>query len=222
MAKLYQLGHEYNIYPFPSVNVSDTPCDPHKRPELDAYQHIQSWIGFLQLQYCDGKPLPSHYPLFPAFNTHNIHWGGTLSTTTVNELLSTYAKEAGLSSEALTSHCFHRGGVQYWLIHAPVTQRWSLEMCRWWGGWAAGEEVSRIFQTLCTTDTLYSQPLSSSMPLMHCRMWKLIIVMHWHQSRLIIKHLLVVLYHVLTPCLQMSNMPSLGGWGNSSQLSDQR
>ena len=148
MAKLYQLGHEYNIYPFPSVNVSDTPCDPHKRPELDAYQHIQSWIGFLQLQYCDGKPLPSHYPLFPAFNTHNIHWGGTLSTTTVNELLSTYAKEAGLSSEAPTSHCFHCGGVQYWLIHAPVTQHWSLEMCRWWGGWAAGEEVSRIFLDL--------------------------------------------------------------------------
>src|SRR5258708_3783515 len=99
--------------------------------------------------------MESHYPLptFPCLQ-YSQYLLGTLSTTTVNELLSTYAKEAGLSSEAPTSHCFHCGGVQYWLIHAPVTQHWSLEMCRWWGGWAAGAEVSRIFifLALCTTD----------------------------------------------------------------------
>ena len=114
-----------------------------------------NWINFLQLQYCDGKPLPSHYPLFPTFNAHNIRWGGTLSTPTVNDLLSRYAKEAGLSCEALTSHCFRRGGVQYWFLHAPVTQRWSLDLCRQWGGWASGEDVSRIFRP-CALLTLYT------------------------------------------------------------------
>jgi hypothetical protein len=116
--------------------------DPHKTPEVDAYKHVRNWIIFLQLQYCGGKVLAPHFPLFPSFNLHNIRWGVTLSTASVNDLLALYAKEAGLNSLGLTSHCFRRGGVQYWLLHAPITERWSLEKCRWWGGWAAGEDVS--------------------------------------------------------------------------------
>src|SRR5260370_9095678 len=89
--------------------------------------------------------LPSMLTIFAGWNFLNYH----------SQLPPTHiCKEAGLSSEALTSHCFCHGGVQYWLIHATVTQHWSLEMCEGWVGWAAGAEGSRIFifLALCTTD----------------------------------------------------------------------
>jgi hypothetical protein len=136
------LGHEYNLYPFPCLDDYGTFCDPHKMPEVNAFTHVHNWIKFLQLQYYDGKVLIPHFPLFPSFNLHNICWGVTLSTASVNDLLALYAKEAGLNASGFTSHCFQHGGVQYWLLHAPITECWSLEKCHWWGGWAAGEDVS--------------------------------------------------------------------------------
>jgi len=170
-------------------------------PEADAYRHIWNWITFLQLQYYDGKALAPNFPLFPSFNLHNIHWGSMLSTASVNELLELYAKAAGLNTLGLTSHCFRCGGVQYWLLHAPTVEQWSLERCCWWGGWAAGEDVS-VSPPLSKNNTLnlqysVSQIPSSNMPLMLFRITKLITVMHWPQSRLIIGDLLVVL--LLTP-----------------------
>jgi hypothetical protein len=148
------LGHAYNLYPFPtSSHDYGTFRDPHRLPELDAYRHVWNWVTFLQLQYYGGKPPAPNFPLFPSFNLHNIRWGLTLSTASVNELLETYAKAAGLNTLGLTSHCFQRGGVQYWLLHAPTVEWWSLEQCRWWGGWAAGEDVSVSFSLLPKTIT---------------------------------------------------------------------
>jgi hypothetical protein len=44
---------------------------------------------------------------------------------------------------SFSTHCFRRGGAQYRFMYAPVGQRWSLAVVRWWGGWAEGEHVCR-------------------------------------------------------------------------------
>jgi hypothetical protein len=116
---------------------------PHVIPELDAYRHVRHWTRFLSLRYCSGKPLKPHYPLFPSCShrTHDINWNSTLSTTSVNDLLAYYGRQAQLETDRLTSHCFQRGGLQYWFALAPVFRRWPLHQCQWWGGWAPGENV---------------------------------------------------------------------------------
>ncbi|KAF8324409.1 uncharacterized protein EI90DRAFT_2878643, partial [Cantharellus anzutake] len=31
-------------------------------------------------------------------------------------------------------------------LHAPTVEQWSLERCRWWGGWAAGEDSNTLIK----------------------------------------------------------------------------
>ena len=59
----------------------------------------------------------------------------------VQELINDFTSEAGLMKHFMM-HCFHCGGAQYWLMHAPIGQCWPLTMVRWWGGWVVSEHVS--------------------------------------------------------------------------------
>ena len=138
------IGSSYNIYPHHGVETFGSYDDPHLIPELDAYVHVLNWIKFLSIHYCAGHPLKPTYPLFPSCSPclHNVRWDVTLSTNAVNELLSDYGRKAGLNTVALTSHCFQHGGLQYWLLFAPVVKCWSINMCQLWGGWSPNENVS--------------------------------------------------------------------------------
>ena len=31
-------------------------------------------------------------------------------------------------------HCFRWGGAQYWFIHAPDLEKWSMDVVQFWGG----------------------------------------------------------------------------------------
>lgn len=44
--------------------------------------------------------------------------------------------------------CLRRGGSQYRFMYAPIGKRWSLSIIRWWGGWAAGEQVDTLMRYL--------------------------------------------------------------------------
>ncbi|KAK6987789.1 hypothetical protein R3P38DRAFT_2366098, partial [Favolaschia claudopus] len=39
-------------------------------------------------------------------------------------------------------------------MFAPMGQRWSLSIIRWWGGWAVGEQVDTLMRYLL--DSLHS------------------------------------------------------------------
>ncbi|KAJ8593535.1 Bromodomain-containing protein [Rhizopogon salebrosus TDB-379] len=63
-----------------------------------------------------------------------------------------------------STHCFHRGGAQYWFMFAPVGQRWTLAKVRWWGGWAEGWHrdtlVRYLLDELHAYETDYSDALA--------------------------------------------------------------
>lgn len=78
---------------------------------------------------------------------------------TVQKYIHEFTFGAGIAQASVGSfstHCFRRGGAQYYFMFAPVGKRWSLRMVRWWGGWAEGEHVRhRIILMYCWT-TKYS------------------------------------------------------------------
>ncbi|KIO32588.1 hypothetical protein M407DRAFT_43176, partial [Tulasnella calospora MUT 4182] len=49
-------------------------------------------------------------------------------------------------------------------MFAPVGQRWSLELIRWWGGWTDGERIDTLIRylldDLSTSENDYSDALS--------------------------------------------------------------
>jgi len=119
------------LYPLP-----DTPA-------LDAYTNLRHWLEFLTHYYHQGKPLSSDQLIFPSITskTGDIHFSTPLSVERVNQFLEEFGKSANIGG-GFTSHCFQRGGIQYRFLFAPVHERWTLDQCRWWGGWANNENVS--------------------------------------------------------------------------------
>jgi hypothetical protein len=83
--------------------------------------------------------------------------GQQLSHDTVQKWIDGATMGAGILG-CFSTHCFRRGGAQYWFMFAPVGQRWTLAKVRWWGGWADGEHVCAIkpiiFSFLCTHPSL--------------------------------------------------------------------
>jgi hypothetical protein len=100
-------------------------------------------LAFLSHYYHQGKPLHPDQFIFPSFTskTGDIHFSTPLSVERVNQFLEEFGKSANIG-DGFTSHCFRRGGIQYRFLFAPVYERWTLDHCRWWGGWADNENVS--------------------------------------------------------------------------------
>jgi len=84
-----------------------------------------------------------------------------MSQEYIQSLITKFTHAAGLEKN-YTTHCFRRGGAQYRFMFAPVGERWSLNVIRWWGGWAKGEHVrsamstdhSMLTNSACQVDTL--------------------------------------------------------------------
>ncbi|KAG6329830.1 hypothetical protein ID866_9259 [Astraeus odoratus] len=79
--------------------------------------------------------------IFPAVGSNGIlQPGEPLSHDTVQKWINEATAGAKLKG-SFTTHCFRRGATQYWFIHAPVGEQWSLSQVRWWGGWADNERM---------------------------------------------------------------------------------
>lgn len=64
-----------------------------------------------------------------------------MSHDVIQGLLSEFLIGSGLNKH-FTTHSLRQGAAQYRLMYAPLGERWSLSIIRWWGGWAIGEKVS--------------------------------------------------------------------------------
>ncbi|KAG6836765.1 hypothetical protein H0H93_003684 [Arthromyces matolae] len=106
------------------------------QPALDADAHLRRYIEYRTL--VTGKPPRPNEFLFPYLSSNGvIHLDRAMSLDNVQKMINHVTTSAGLT-KYYTTHCFRRGGAQYRFIHASV--RWSLEACRWWGGWIPEDE----------------------------------------------------------------------------------
>ncbi|KAK6969257.1 hypothetical protein R3P38DRAFT_3337113 [Favolaschia claudopus] len=104
-------------------------------PEIDMYSH------------------PDDY-LFPFVSSNGIiHAKRPMTHDRAQELINEFALGAKIN-KIFTTHCLRRGGAQYRFMFAPMGQRWSLSIIRWWGGWAVGEQVDTLMRYLL--DSLHS------------------------------------------------------------------
>ena len=109
---------------------------------MDMFSHLLAWVKYLE--WLLGRELAHGDYLFPYVGPNGIpHIDQPMDHNKVQCLINEFTGQAGLKKHYST-HCFRRGGAQYRFMYAPVSQRWSLTMVRWWGGWAVGEDV-------CTT-----------------------------------------------------------------------
>lgn len=100
-----------------------------------------NWLDYLELLL--GRPLRSDDYIFPQVSVNGtVDSARNITANAVQNTIAEWAKAAGLPSWArFTTHCFRRGGAQYRFMYAPVDERWTLMIIRWWGGWAEGEKV---------------------------------------------------------------------------------
>ncbi|KAJ6458538.1 hypothetical protein C8R45DRAFT_843762 [Mycena sanguinolenta] len=127
-------SNRYNIY-----KQSDT-------PEIDMYTHLLAWLKLYE--ECLGrKLLPEDY-VFPYIAPNGvIHPTREMTTQGCQDLINEFSRGAGLT-KSYTTHSFRRGGAQYRFMWAPLGKRWSLQIVRWWGGWASGEQVDTLMRYL--------------------------------------------------------------------------
>ena len=98
------------------------------------------WVEYVHLQ----RPMADEDFVFPAIGANGKpQLGEPLTTDTVQKMLNEAIAGSGIEGK-YTMHCFRRGGAQHWFIHAPEREKWSLDVCQFWGGWAEGEQVGFI------------------------------------------------------------------------------
>ncbi|KAJ7508230.1 hypothetical protein B0H11DRAFT_2169261 [Mycena galericulata] len=105
-------------------------------PALDMHKYLLLWIPFYEL--CLGRKLEDDDFIFPY-----IAANGTIHP-----------------KREMTLQIFRRGGAQYRFWFAPLGKRWSLNIVRWWGGWASGEHVDTLMKYLL--DSLQSYEIGHS------------------------------------------------------------
>lgn len=109
-------------------------------PACDTFFWTLAWIKWLEFFHYGRALQPSDF-LFPVMGANGVvHPGQPVSHDTVQKWIGESTVGAGILGN-FSTHCFRRGGAQYWFMFAPVGQRWTLAKVRWWGGWAEGEHV---------------------------------------------------------------------------------
>lgn len=101
--------------------------------------------------------------MFPAMGANGVmHPQEHVSHDTVQNWINEATMGAGVSKSggSFSTHCFRRGGAQYRFMYAPVGERWSLAIIRWWGGWAEGEHVSVVSVSLYVCTSILKRPRS--------------------------------------------------------------
>ncbi|KAK7015976.1 hypothetical protein R3P38DRAFT_2542938 [Favolaschia claudopus] len=127
-------SNEYNIYGQPDL------------PAVDMYQYLLTWLPFYEL--CLGRKLEPDDYIFPYISSNGtIHAKREMTLQMCQDLITEFTVGAGLQ-KTYTTHSFRRGGAQYRFMFAPPGKRWSLNIVRWWGGWAIGEHVDTLMKYL--------------------------------------------------------------------------
>ncbi|KAI6155956.1 hypothetical protein BKA82DRAFT_3962968, partial [Pisolithus tinctorius] len=93
-----------------------------------------------------------------------------LSHDTVQKWIDEGVVGAGIP-RTFSMHCYHRGGVQYRFMYAPVGQQWTLTHVQWWGGWAKGKHVSLRTSTshfVLDTTTQHDMLMHYLLDKLHC------------------------------------------------------
>jgi integrase len=107
------------------------------------FTHLKAWIQILEGRL--GRPLSSDEYIFPYISSNGlIDPSAPMTHDVVQNLLTEYSVGASVDRH-FTTHSLRRGGAQYRLMFAPLGERWSLSVIRWWGGWAIGEQVRGYF-----------------------------------------------------------------------------
>ncbi|THU79784.1 hypothetical protein K435DRAFT_823833 [Dendrothele bispora CBS 962.96] len=124
-------GHRYRI-----------PSQP-KIPAIDTKAHLEAWKGHYETHLLR-RPLEPEDYIFPSILTNrksdHIHFSTPVLADSTKKKVNEFAAAAGLPGAGrYTTHCFRRGGAQYRFMYAPVGERWTLAMVRWWGGWSPNE-----------------------------------------------------------------------------------
>ena len=138
-------GNHYKLFAQPEL------------PACDAFHWLTLWIQYLESVHY-GRPLNPEDYIFPAMSVNGVmqpqeHISHDTVQNWINEA-TTGAEIRRASGGSFSTHCFRRGGAQYRFMYAPVGQRWSLAVVRWWGGWAEGENVRTLFRSLNITSRL--------------------------------------------------------------------
>ena len=82
--------------------------------------------------------------VFPVVGANGVlQPGSQLGHDTVQKWITEATEGAGIFKN-FTTHWFRRGGAQHQFLYAPSGQWWSLDVIQWWGGWAEGEQVSKM------------------------------------------------------------------------------
>lgn len=125
-------GNYYKIYPKPKEGAG-----------CDAFLWLLLWIKWVEVLHL-GRPMAQDDYVFPAVGANGVlQPGSQLGHDTVQKWI-TEATEGASVFKNFTTHCFRRGGAQHRFLYAPTGQRWSLDVIQWWGGWAEGEQVSKM------------------------------------------------------------------------------
>ncbi|THU92314.1 hypothetical protein K435DRAFT_862637 [Dendrothele bispora CBS 962.96] len=83
---------------------------------------------------------------------------------TTKKKVNKFATDAGLPGAGrYTTHCFRCGGAQYRFMFAPIGQRWTLAMVRWWGGWSPNERHDTLVRYLLDELHTYEQDHSDAL-----------------------------------------------------------
>ncbi|KAL4071195.1 hypothetical protein V8B97DRAFT_2104394 [Scleroderma yunnanense] len=126
--------------------------------ERDVYYeiHLRNWKGWQKkVEHVQlGRAMVDGDYIFPAIGANGVLKPcKPLSQDAIQKWISEATMGTGIEG-TFTTHCFRRGGAQYWFMYAPVGQRWPLSTVRWWGGWADGEHRDTLIRYLL--DELHS------------------------------------------------------------------
>ncbi|KAF8999021.1 hypothetical protein BDZ89DRAFT_1250452 [Hymenopellis radicata] len=122
-------------------------------PAINMYYHFQVWMMVLRaiLQ----RDLRPDELVFPQINGNGLVYSQTeFSHSVIQKKIEVFFANAGLERD-FTTHSFRRGGAQYRFMFAPIGQRWSLKIVRWWGGWAENEGVNTLMNYLLDSLSRY-------------------------------------------------------------------
>ncbi|KAH7908328.1 hypothetical protein BJ138DRAFT_371218 [Hygrophoropsis aurantiaca] len=131
-------------------------------PEICMYLHLQAYFRYLE-EVILRQPMEDDEFIFPRMGSNGVCYPTQeTSYDTVQKALAKVSEDAGLSKH-YSSHCLRRGGAQYRFMEAPLGERWSLSIVRWWGGWAESESVDTLIRYLLDELTKYEKGHSDAL-----------------------------------------------------------
>jgi len=107
----------------------------------DAFLLVALWIKWVEHIHL-GRRMADGDFMFPAVSTNGVLQPGVPLAHNAVQKWITEAVQGAEIRGTFSTHCFRRGGAQYRCMFAPAGQLWTLDLIRWWGGWAEGEHVS--------------------------------------------------------------------------------